>query len=134
MDQLYDFILAIGLPIVSLTTYLILFNPNVRDVVTGTDSSGATSGGFGPNQVSTMVGLGIFIFLSRSILNSKSKIILILNIAIASIMAFRGIVTFSRGGIVTAIFMIITLLLTIFYYSNAVAKLKITSFLAYTPD
>ncbi len=131
IERVYDIILAMGLPLISLTTYLILFNPNVRDVITGTDSTGATSGGFGPNQVSTMVGLGIFIFLSRALLNSKTKFLLLLNIAIASVMAFRGIVTFSRGGILTSIIMIIALLITVFYYSNAVAKLKISTFIIF---
>ena len=131
ITQVYNIVLAMGLPLISLTTYLILFNPSVRDVVTGTDSSGATSGGFGPNQVSTMVGLGIFIFLSRTILNSKNKLMLGINIAIASIMAFRGIVTFSRGGVLTSVFMIIALIITVFYYSNAVGKVKISSFIIF---
>ena len=129
IENVYSILLAIGLPLISLTTYLILYNPSVRDVVTGTDSSGATSGGFGPNQVSTMVGLGIFIFLSRTILNSKNNWMLIANISISTIMAFRGIVTFSRGGIFTSIVMIIALLFIIFRYSNAVAKLKISTFI-----
>ncbi|WP_431243018.1 hypothetical protein ACQ9BO_25785 [Flavobacterium sp. P21] len=56
----------IGLPILSMTVYLFLYNPSVKDVVTGTDSNFETSGGFGPNQVSTILGLGIFIFLPNS--------------------------------------------------------------------
>lgn len=124
LDDIYAILLAVGLPIISLTTYLILFNPSVRDVVTGTDSSTATSGGFGPNQVSTMVGLGIFIFLSRVILNSTNKMMLAVNIAIASVMAYRGVVTFSRGGIFTAVAMIIVFLFILYRLLNAEGKFK----------
>jgi hypothetical protein len=35
--------------------------PNVRDVI-GTQSNFETSGGFGPNQVATFLGLGMFVF------------------------------------------------------------------------
>jgi hypothetical protein len=35
--------------------YLILYTPSVRDVITGTSSNYETSGGFGPNQVATIL-------------------------------------------------------------------------------
>jgi hypothetical protein len=40
-------------------------------VITGTESNFQTSGGFGPNQVATFLGLGMF-FFSR-ILESKNE-------------------------------------------------------------
>ena len=130
IETVYSILLAIGLPIVSLTTYLILFNPVVRDVLVGTDSSGATSGGFGPNQVSTVVGLGIFIFLSRTILNSKSKIEVFINIFLTIIIAFRGIVTFSRGGILTAIIISFIFIFNIYFLVKRDIKFKIIVFVA----
>ena len=53
------------LPIISLVVYLILYNPSIKETVTGTGSNFATSGGFGPNQVATILGAGIFIFITR---------------------------------------------------------------------
>ena len=125
LNRLYDVLLALGLPIISLTTYLILFNPSVRDVVTGTDSSGALSGGFGPNQVSTVVGLGIFVFLSRIILVSKSKLEIVVNTILVSVMVFRGIVTFSRGGMLAAAIISAVLLYKVFKITGAAARFKI---------
>jgi O-antigen ligase len=132
IDTLYDIILALGLPIVTITTYLILYTPSIKDVVTGTDSNGATSGGFGPNQVSTVVGLGIFIFFSRLLLQSKNKIIMFINIFIISVMAFRGIVTFSRGGILAAVFMMIALVLNLYFITNLRTKAKIVSIVVFS--
>ncbi len=129
IQTIKNILLAIGLPIISLTTYLILFNPSVRDVVTGTDSNFSTSGGFGPNQVSTVLGLGIFIFVSRILIASPNKIQIAINFFIALIISFRGLVTFSRGGIFTAIIMLIALYLNIYYFSNLKTRLKLKLFL-----
>lgn len=128
-DQMHNILLAVGLPIISLTTYLILYNPSVRDVITGTDSNTATSGGFGPNQVSTALGLGIFVFVCRAILQSSSFKTVILNLAIAAIITFRGVVTFSRGGIYTAIVMISLLLFGLYVKFNANGKIKLSYFI-----
>ncbi|AWA29795.1 hypothetical protein HYN48_06725 [Flavobacterium magnum] len=128
-EQIHTILLALALPIVSLTTYLILFNPSVKDVVTGTDSNGMTSGGFGPNQVSTALGIGIFVFVARAILRSKGYRTMALNIVIAIIISFRGIVTFSRGGIFTAITMICLLMIGIYFRSNGKAKIKMHYFI-----
>ena len=60
MLQLEYIIKALALPLVSILTYLFLYTPSIKDVVTGTQSNFETSGGFGPNQVSTILGLGMF--------------------------------------------------------------------------
>ncbi|OYU80816.1 MAG: hypothetical protein CFE23_07570 [Flavobacterium sp. BFFFF1] len=128
-QQIQNILLALALPIVSLTTYLILFNPSVKDVITGTDSNGMTSGGFGPNQVSTALGIGIFVFVTRAILQSGKPVILVLNIVIASVISFRGLVTFSRGGIFTAITMIVLLILGIYFRIHGKGKVKMNYFI-----
>jgi hypothetical protein len=124
LAQINAILLAIGLPIVSTTIYLILYTPSVRDVVTGTGSNFATSGGFGPNQVATIMGLGLFVFCSRIILDSKSKIILLVNLLIALTIAYRGIVTFSRGGMITGVAMVLLLLIFLYYKVNGSGKQK----------
>ncbi|MBF4507113.1 O-antigen ligase family protein [Flavobacterium sp. JLP] len=123
-SDLQNIVLTMGLPIITTTTYLFLFNPSVRDVVTGTQSNFETSGGFGPNQVSTVLGLGIFIFFTQFILFSKSKKAMILNGFLVLFMSYRGIVTFSRGGVITAVVMICTFLFLLYFFSNAKGKSK----------
>lgn len=120
-----NIILSMGLPIVTCTTYLTFYTPNIRDIVTTTQSNFETSGGFGPNQVATILGLGMFIFVSRIILESKTKYIVLINLIIALNITYRGIVTFSRGGMITGFLMIVFLLIFLFAKSNFNGKVKL---------
>lgn len=124
-SDLQHIVLIMGFPIITTTVYLFLYNPSVRDVVTGTQSNFETSGGFGPNQVSTILGLGMFVFFSQLILFSKSKKEIFLNGFLLIFVSYRGIVTFSRGGVITGILMMICLLVLLYYFSNSIGKSKI---------
>jgi len=124
-DRLLGVITAFSLPLVAIVVYLFLYTPSVRDVVTGTQSNFETSGGFGPNQVSTILGLGIFIFFVQLLLNSKNKLFQLLNAGLVLVFAFRGIVTFSRGGVVTAVVMVFLLLMVLYFQASFNTKPKI---------
>lgn len=124
-DFLNTLLIALSLPIVSLITYLFIYTPSVRDVITGTSSNFETSGGFGPNQVSTMLGFGIFAFFALFLLYSSSKKLVVIHVLLTFIVAFRGIVTFSRGGVITGVVMILLLLFSVFKASKGRGKLKV---------
>ena len=117
-------LLSMGLPIVTCIMYLILYTPNLQDVITSTESNFQTSGGFGPNQVSTILGLGMFIFFSRLLLESKTKLQIIINLIIALTITYRGMLTFSRGGMITGFLMIILLVSYLYFKSNNQGKIK----------
>ena len=122
---LQNIVLAMGLPIISTTVYLFLYNPSVRDVVTGTQSNFETSGGFGPNQVATILGLGIFVFFTQLVLFSKSKKDILLNGFLVLFVSYRAVVTFSRGGVITGVVMVVLFLVLLYLHSNAKSKLKL---------
>ncbi len=124
-SQVNNLLLAIGLPVISTVSYLILYTPDLKDVLTGTGSNGETSGGFGPNQVATILGIGMFIFFTRLIFNSKNKIIFIVNLLIACNITYRGLVTFSRGGMITGFVMMIILLFFLYKISNSSGRFKL---------
>jgi hypothetical protein len=125
-SDLQNIMIAMGLPIISTVIYLFIYTPNIKDVVTGTSSNFATSGGFGPNQVSTILGLGMFVFFAQLILFSKSKKQMILNGVLLIFISYRAIVTFSRGGVITGAGMMLCLLFLIYYFSNARGKTKVS--------
>lgn len=125
LSQINSVLLCMGLPIISCMVYLTFYTPNVRDVITSTQSSFETSGGFGPNQVATVLGLGMFIFFSRIILESKTKVMVIINLIIALNISYRGMVTFSRGGMITGLLMILLLLFFLYVKSNFDGRVKL---------
>lgn len=125
LEQMNAILLSMGLPIVTCMVYLTFYTPNIRDVITSTQSNFETSGGFGPNQVATFLGLGMFIFFSRTILESRTKFMLALNLLIAVNMSYRGMVTFSRGGMITGFLMILLLLFFLYYKSNFTGRVKL---------
>lgn len=94
-------------PLTSVLVFIFIFNPNVSEVATGTGSNFAASGGFGPNQVSTVLGLGMFLVTARYFYFSKTKLLRYIDLILIILFAFRAIVTFSRGGVFTGIAMII---------------------------
>ncbi len=118
-------LLGMGLPIVTTMVYLTFYTPNIRDLITGTQSSFETSGGYGPNQVATILGLGMFVFFSRIILESRTKFLIFLNLFLALNITYRGLITFSRGGMITGFLMIILLLLFLYFKSNYKGKVKL---------
>jgi O-antigen ligase len=125
LKELDTVLLTMFLPIITTVTYLFLYAPSVREVVTNTESNFKTSGGFGPNQVSTVIGLGVFIVFTRLVFHSKSKIVWVLNAFLLLIFTFRGIVTFSRGGMICALLMTILLITVLFKVTKRSAKSKL---------
>ena len=103
LKQLNELLLYLVLPIIATTVYIYFYNPSVRDVLIGTGSNRAASGGWGANQVSTILGLGMFIMTVRLFTKSPTLGLKILNLVLFSGIAYRAIVTFSRGGVVTAV-------------------------------
>ena len=125
LEEINTILLSMGLPIVTCMVYLSLYTPNVQEVITGTESNFQTSGGYGPNQVATVLGLGMFIFFSRLIMDSKTKFQIIINLIIALNITYRGMVTFSRGGMITGFLMIVLLVVFLYFKSNYTGKVKL---------
>lgn len=124
-DRLKDVMAMLMFPLVAMLVNLFLYAPSIQEVVKSTQSNFATSGGFGPNQVSTVLGLAMFIAFVQFLFSSGSRIIQGFNIALLALFAFRCIITFSRGGMITGLLMMGLLLLVMYRVMNLKAKGKI---------
>lgn len=62
-----------------------------------------TSGGFGPNQVAAVLGLGVMLLLILSIERSISWGMRVITITVAAALAAQAALTFARGGLVLAL-------------------------------
>lgn len=125
--QVLNIVDMLAYPLIATLVYMFAYTPSIRDVVTSTESNFETSGGFGPNQVATILGLGIFLFFIKIILRSKNNKILWINAVFFLMITFRGIVTFSRGGVITGFVMIIVVVLLLLFYTKSYAKSKIST-------
>ena len=124
-SQLQTLLLSIGLPIIAALVYVVLYIPITQDVFVNTGSNFNTSGGFGPNQVSTIFGLAFFIFFSLFLFFSKSILHSIIYILLSVFFAYRTLLTFSRGGFYTALIMVLVLLVVSYFKINIAGKIKI---------
>jgi len=111
-------------PLITMTIYIFFYNIDVQSVITGTASTSATSGGYGPNQVATMLGLGMFILFSRFLIPYKNKMVHFVMMFFLLVMSYRAIITFSRGGVFVAIGMMCIFSLVYFLYSSFKTKIK----------
>lgn len=118
LDQILK--LSVG-PIVMLMFYLFVVTPDIRAIVTNTASNFAASGGYGPNQVATVLGIGMFICFIR-FLRIRNFWINVIDILLFLAMTYRGWVTFSRGGVLTAFLMIAAVIITLFFLKRSEFK------------
>lgn len=109
--EINQILLGIGLPIISYCTFLFLKYPLGKTVINNTESNPFLSGNFAPNQVATALGLGMFVFFLRLFLTSTSHRIFFINMLVFSFLYYRGLLTFSRGGMITGVVLIVILMI-----------------------
>lgn len=108
LSRLNELLYVMTGPFVSILTAVILFTPSNREeLFENTSSNFATSGGFGPNQISVILGLGAFLFFSQFIFTQKNKLYSYICLFLVFLFAYRGLITFSRGGMMTALAMVL---------------------------
>lgn len=122
VPQLRRLFLAIIIPLLSVGCVTLFYTVTVENLDFDTESNLATSGGFGPNQVSAMLGLGLFLTLGCIILFKNSSRGKALLGTIAVFFAAQSMMTFSRGGIYAAVGAGIVLIL--FHFHNLADGIK----------
>ncbi|MBS1772961.1 MAG: O-antigen ligase family protein [Bacteroidetes bacterium] len=119
-------VLQFGLmPVIPVLAYLVLKTPDFAKIDFRLSSNFKTSGDFGSNQVSTILGLGMVLTMVLLILRKPLFRLKWLNYILLCVLLFRGFLTFSRGGVLSAIIGVLIALIPI-----ALSSLR--SFLKYT--
>jgi len=127
LQKLMDVLLVLALPILSCLVYSILYTPDLKVALVHTGSNFATSGGYGPNQVATFFGMAMFVFFVRILFASQNLILVIINLLITLLFAYRALITFSRGGLITGIIIICFFLFFTFLRGSSRVRLKLSS-------
>lgn len=109
--QVRRFMWALIIPSLSVGATTFFYTVSTADISFNTESNIATSGGFGPNQVSSILGLGAFCSLTCLILmNNHFKYKIYFGLT-AIFLAAQSVMTFSRGGMYNVIGGIIAVIL-----------------------
>jgi O-antigen ligase len=119
-NQIVDLLKVSLLPIVSILAYLFLHTASISQITFVSAANFETTGGFGPNQVSTILGFGIFVFIVLYIYKVKFTNFLIFDFLIFGYLIYRELLTFSRGGLIAGVFAAIII---IYYYLKTKPKL-----------
>ncbi|WP_159947760.1 O-antigen ligase family protein [Polaribacter septentrionalilitoris] len=112
-QQLYDALFFMLLPLFSMISYLYFRTPDLKEIVFNSEANFTTSGGFGPNQVATAIGMGMFVLTIFVLPKKRLTGYYFLDAIFLIYFSYRGLLTFSRGGIITAF---ISLILFSFFY------------------
>lgn len=125
LNQIKKVLVHLLLPLISMTMYLFLYTPDLSKVVISTESNFEASGGFGPNQVATVLGLAMFVLATRFFMSKNNKVLKVFDLVFLSLVSFRAIVTFSRGGVIVAVIMILCFVALYYLKINAVHKRRL---------
>ena len=118
--------LMLLLPLLSQMLYLYLYTPSLHAGIISLSANYVATGGFGPNQISTVFGLGVFLLATR-LFTVKDSAINLIDSVLLGMMGYRAVVTFSRGGVFTAIICIAVFIALFYYKQNYLEKGKIKS-------
>ncbi|MDD3721188.1 MAG: O-antigen ligase family protein [Lutibacter sp.] len=99
---LMDMLFFMALPIISMTSFLYLKTPDISDISFGGSASFEASGGYGPNQVATILGVGVFIVAAHLFLKRRIFAFFSIDMFLFTYIIYRGLITLSRGGMITA--------------------------------
>jgi len=100
------------LPLASILGYLMIATPSVKDISFSTGANFAASG-YGPNQMSSVLGLGIMLVVLGFLLQLRVWRSNLVISAFLLLLTYRGLLTFSRGGMVGPI---LALTVSVGYY------------------
>src|SRR5690606_29426817 len=74
---------------------------------------------------STILGLGAFIFFTRLFFASRTKIIFLINLFMLLMVSYRGLITFSRVGMITCAVMVVILIFVTYVKISSRARGKL---------
>ncbi|WP_198012048.1 O-antigen ligase family protein [Gillisia sp. CAL575] len=123
--QFTNVIMMLLMPLIANMAYLYFYTPSIGEaLMSGTNSNYAASGGYGPNQISAVMGMGAFLLGTRLFV-VRNKLINIIDLILLLLMSYRALVTFSRGGVLTAIVCIVAFIFVFYQKQNGHGQTKL---------
>ena len=112
--QIEKVVVMLLLPLLANMFYLYFYTPPLQESLVNLSGNYVATGGYGPNQISTIFGLGFFLIITRLFV-IKSKFINLIDLILLGMMGYRAVVTFSRGGVLTGLICTFAFVIILFY-------------------
>lgn len=120
--RLKKILITLTVPIISVAVVTLFYTITTQNIQFTSESNHALSGGFGPNQVSSILGLGVFACLVCFLLFANDVKYKIYIAALTVFFAAQSVMTFSRGGMYAAAGA--TLVVVLFHMRNLNKNVK----------
>lgn len=117
------------IPVIPILVYLTVKTPAYNDLTFVIGANFDAGGGFGSNQVSTILGNGVLLTTILLLLNYPIFRFKLFSFVLLAYLLFRGMLTFSRGGIMGAAISVCILIIPAMF-ANPKAFLKYSGFTA----
>jgi hypothetical protein len=101
--ELSRIILWFILPVCMMLAIIVAKMPSMAEAAANLQSKKEFSGGFGPNQVSVIMGFAFFLMALGWMLKLRITGLKAIDIGLAFVFLIEGFLTFSRGGVLTGI-------------------------------
>ena len=121
--ELKSLLKLLALPAISVLTFVVIKTPDLENVEFGLGANFQTAGGFGSNQVSTVLGLGAFLAYLFWRYNWQVSGSRWLDLGLLILFTIRGLLTFSRGGMIGGAIGVLVLI----FYQAAAAEYRWTA-------
>jgi len=115
-------LMALVYPVVTMCVYLYFRTPTLEEIVFTGTANWEASGMMGPNQVSTSIGVGIAALSVLLLMKRTFTGFFPVDGIVIVYFTYRALITFSRGGLFTAIIAI--LIFTFFYLRQSSISVK----------
>ena len=121
--QIEKVVVMLLLPLLATMFYLYFYTPTLQESLVTLSGNYIATAGYGPNQISTIFGLGFFLLITRLFV-IRSKMINIIDFILLGMMAYRAIVTFSRGGVLGGLVCTAAFIIILFYLQGDKGRLR----------
>ena len=117
-----DFIRMMVYPCIAVLSLTVIKTPDLKDIQFSLGAKFSTSGEFGSNQVSTVLGLGFLLLSYGFLMNWKLTSSRMLDGILALGFLVQGLLTFSRGGMISSAAALVVFLIYMYQGSRAVKQ------------
>jgi hypothetical protein len=114
-------------PTICVLSYVLIKTPDLSEITFSLGANFDTTGGFGSNQISTILGMGMYLVFLMWINKWVFSGYRWLDLALVGVFAFQGLLSFSRGGMIGGALGILIFIVFMNIYKSSLTRYNMPS-------